>query len=70
MGMNASPKRFNADMRLMEVRLFCELDESSQTFMRSTVNQLQKMVNYCHRSLKLAHTSANLFVNAYFHPPT
>ena len=41
MGMNASPKRFNADMRLMEVRLFYELDTSSQTFMRSTVNQLK-----------------------------
>ena len=50
----------NADMRLAEVRKFCELDDTSRTLMRSAMNQLQLSARAYHRILKLARTIADL----------
>jgi magnesium chelatase family protein len=50
----------NADMRPAEVRLFCELDETCRTLIRSAMNQLQLSARAYHRILKLARTIADL----------
>ena len=49
----------NADMRVAEVRQFCELDESGQQLVRAAMTQLQLSARAYHRILKLARTIAD-----------
>jgi magnesium chelatase family protein len=44
----------NADMRVAEVRQFCELDESGQQLVKAAMTQLQLSARAYHRILKLA----------------
>ncbi|NJD57943.1 MAG: hypothetical protein C3F13_09090 [Anaerolineales bacterium] len=60
---NASPLQSiqsNADMRLAEVRPFCDQDDTSRTLIRSAMCQLQLSERAYHRILKLAQTIADL----------
>jgi magnesium chelatase family protein len=50
----------NADMRVGEIRIFCQLDEQCQGLMRTAMNQLQLSARGYHRVLKLARTIADL----------
>ena len=50
----------NADMRLAEVRKSCKLDETSESLMRSAMNQMNLSARAYHRILKLARTIADL----------
>jgi len=50
----------NADMRPGEVRLFCALDDTSRSLMKSAMAQLQLSARAYHRVLKLARTIADL----------
>ncbi len=58
--LDGSPVQCNADMRLAEVRQYCELDETSRVLMRSAMSQLQLSARAYHRILKLARTIADL----------
>ncbi len=50
----------NADMRPAEVRLFCQLDDTGRSLMRTAMSQLQLSARAYHRILKLARTIADL----------
>ena len=50
----------NADMRPVEVRRFCRLEETESSLMRTAMNQLQLSARAYHRVLKLARTIADL----------
>ena len=50
----------NADMRVAEVRQFCELDEAGQQLVKAAMSQLQLSARAYHRILKLARTIADL----------
>jgi magnesium chelatase family protein len=50
----------NADMRVAEIRQFCQLDDQSQGLMRSAMTQLNLSARAYHRILKLARTIADL----------
>ena len=50
----------NADMRVAEVRQFCELDVEGQTLIKAAMTQLQLSARAYHRILKLARTIADL----------
>ena len=50
----------NADMRPAEVREYCQLDETSNSLMRTAMSQLQLSARAYHRVLKLARTIADL----------
>lgn len=50
----------NADMRVAEVRQFCQVDDQSQALMRSAMTQLNLSARAYHRILKLARTIADL----------
>ena len=50
----------NADMRVAEVRQFCELDEAGQRLVKAAMTQLQLSARAYHRILKLARTIADL----------
>ena len=50
----------NTDMRVAEVRQFCELDEAGQQLIKTAMTQLQLSVRAYHRVLKLARTIADL----------
>jgi len=50
----------NADMRVAEVRQFCELDDAGQMFIKAAMTQLQLSARAYHRILKLARTIADL----------
>ena len=50
----------NADMRVAEVRQFCELDEAGQMLIKAAMTQLQLSARAYHRILKLARTIADL----------
>ena len=50
----------NADMRVAEVRQFCELDEVGQQLIKAAMSQLQLSARAYHRILKLARTIADL----------
>jgi magnesium chelatase family protein len=50
----------NADMRIGEVRQFCQLQAEGQSLMRSAMSQLQLSARAYHRILKLARTIADL----------
>jgi magnesium chelatase family protein len=56
----ASPVVCNADMRVAEVRQFCQLQPEGQSLMRSAMSQLQLSARAYHRILKLARTIADL----------
>ena len=47
-------------MHPAEVRQFCQLDDTSQSLMRSAMNQMQLSARAYHRILKLARTIADL----------
>lgn len=50
----------NADMRIGEIRKFCQLQDEGQGLMRSAMSQLQLSARAYHRILKLARTIADL----------
>lgn len=50
----------NADMRVAEVRQFCELDDAGQQLVKAAMTQLQLSARAYHRILKLARTVADL----------
>ncbi len=50
----------NADMRIGEIRQFCQLQDEGQNLMRSAMSQLQLSARAYHRILKLARTIADL----------
>lgn len=50
----------NADMRIGEIRKFCQLQDEGQSLMRSAMSQLQLSARAYHRILKLARTIADL----------
>ena len=50
----------NSDMHPAEIRKFCQLDTTSQSLMRSAMNQMQLSARAYHRVLKLARTIADL----------
>lgn len=50
----------NADMRPAEIREYCQLGETSNSLMRSAMNQLQLSARAYHRVLKLARTIVDL----------
>ncbi len=50
----------NADMRVAEVRQFCELDIEGQQLIKAAMTQLQLSARAYHRILKLARTIADL----------
>jgi magnesium chelatase family protein len=52
----------NADMRIGEIRKFCQLQDEGQSLMRSAMSQLQLSARAYHRtqSVKLARTIADL----------
>ena len=50
----------NADMRIGEVRQFCQLQPEGQSLMRSAMSQLQLSARAYHRILKLSRTIADL----------
>ena len=50
----------NADMRVAEVRQFCELDDAGSQLVKAAMSQLQLSARAYHRILKLARTIADL----------
>jgi magnesium chelatase family protein len=50
----------NADMRIGEIRKFCQLQEEGQSLMRLAMSQLQLSARAYHRILKLSRTIADL----------
>lgn len=50
----------NADMRIGEIRQFCQLQEEGQSLMRAAMSQLNLSARAYHRILKLARTIADL----------
>jgi len=50
----------NADMRPAEVRLYCQLDDTGRTLMKTAMAQLNLSARAYHRVLKLARTIADL----------
>jgi magnesium chelatase family protein len=50
----------NADMRIGEVRQFCQLQAEGQSLMRSAMSQLNLSARAYHRILKLSRTIADL----------
>ena len=50
----------NADMRVGEVRQYCQLQAEGQSLMRSAMTQLNLSARAYHRVLKLARTIADL----------
>jgi len=50
----------NADMRVGEIRQFCNLPEEGQSLMRAAMSQLNLSARAYHRILKLARTIADL----------
>jgi magnesium chelatase family protein len=50
----------NADMRIGEIRQFCNLDDQNQSLMRSAMTQLNLSARGYHRVLKLARKIADL----------
>jgi magnesium chelatase family protein len=49
----------NTDMRVAEVRQFCELDDAGQQLIKAAMTQLQLFARAYHRILKLARTIAD-----------
>ena len=47
-------------MRPAQIRQYCQLDETSNSLMRTAMNQMQLSARAYHRVLKLARTIADL----------
>jgi predicted ATPase with chaperone activity len=54
------PEDLYADMRPAQIRQYCPLDETSNSLMRTAMNQMRLSARAYHRVLKLARTIANL----------
>ena len=50
----------NADMRVVEIRQFCKLDEAEERLILATMGQMNLSARGYHRVLKLARTIADL----------
>jgi magnesium chelatase family protein len=50
----------NADMRIGEIRQFCQLQDEGQSLMRAAMTQLNLSARAYHRILKLSRTIADL----------
>ena len=50
----------NADMRIGEIRQFCQLQDEGQSLMRAAMSQLNLSARAYHRILKLSRTIADL----------
>ena len=59
----------NADMRIAEVRMFCKLDETGESLLRSAMSQMNLSARAYHRILKLARTIADLGGSETIQPP-
>jgi magnesium chelatase family protein len=59
----------NADMRIAEVRMFCKLEDASESLMRSAMSQMNLSARAYHRILKLARTIADLAGSETIQPP-
>jgi magnesium chelatase family protein len=57
---SASVRTCNADMRVAEIRQYCQLNQEGNALVRSAMNQLQLSARGYHRVLKLARTIADL----------
>ncbi len=57
---NSSNIVSNADMRIAEIRQFCQLQDEGQSLMRAAMSQLQLSARAYHRILKLSRTIADL----------
>jgi magnesium chelatase family protein len=57
---HAWPIHCNAEMRPAQVRENCQLDETSNSLMRTAMHQMQLSARAYHRVLKLARTIADL----------
>ena len=55
-----TPRTTNADMRPAEVRVYCKLDDTGLSLVRSAMAQLQLSARAFHRILKLSRTIADL----------
>ena len=53
----------NADMRIGEIRQFCQLQDKGQSLMRAAMTQMNLSARAYHRILKLARTIADLAGN-------
>ncbi len=60
MGKSTNPIARNADMRLAQIRQSCQLDKTSNSLIRTAMNQMQLSARAYHRVLKLARTIADL----------
>jgi magnesium chelatase family protein len=59
----------NADMRIGEIRQFCQMQDESQSLMRAAMSQLQLSACAYHRILKLSRTIADLAVSEEIQSP-
>jgi magnesium chelatase family protein len=59
----------NADMRIGEVRQYCQLQAEGQSLMRAAMSQLQLSARAYHRILKLSRTIADLAGSEEIHSP-
>ena len=59
----------NADMRIAEIRKFCQLDDASSSLMKSAMTQMNLSARAYHRLLKLARTIADLAGSETIQPP-
>ena len=59
----------NAEMRLADVRTWCELDEHAAGVMRGAVERLSLSARAYHRVLRLARTIADLAGDRRIEPP-
>jgi magnesium chelatase family protein len=50
----------NSDMRVGEIRLFCQLQDEGQSLMRAAMSQMNLSARAYHRILKLSRTIADL----------
>jgi magnesium chelatase family protein len=58
----------NADMRVGEIREFCQIDSAGQSLMRAAMTQLNLSARAYHRVLKLARTIADLAASEAIQP--
>jgi magnesium chelatase family protein len=57
---NESHLTCNSDMHPAEIRKYCQLDNTSQSLMRTAMSQMQLSARAYHRVLKLSRTIADL----------
>jgi len=59
----------NADMRIAEIRKFCQLDEAGTSLMKSAMTQMNLSARAYHRVLKLSRTIADLAGSEHIQAP-